>query len=125
MPRLAFTFFILCAFLFQSYVTQTHVHLPGHTDTHAVTLLGAKNTPVDAKAIPSQDRDQHGVPSKDDPENCPLCQQIAIAGFFVVPVVSILCLPSEAGPFSALIRIAPLVAQQPSHSWQGRAPPFV
>jgi hypothetical protein len=104
----------IVVFAFQSYVTQTHIHLLSTLATSQVASGAAKfqKTPAPAKRVPA-----------DDPANCPICQDIALSGHFTTPV-TIPVLP----PALVAIVAAPAVAAQAviavaSHSWQGRAPP--
>jgi hypothetical protein len=104
--RLAITLFALLAFALQGYVTQTHIHL-----THAMSVtLG----------VPAE---HEKYPSKDDPSNCPLCQEILHAGAFVTPSAAALLLPTFTVSTIALVIDTPIAITVLSHSWQGRAPP--
>ncbi|HYM35846.1 MAG TPA: hypothetical protein VET48_10650 [Steroidobacteraceae bacterium] len=104
--RLAITLFALLAFALQNYVTQTHIHL-----THAMAVkLG----------VPAE---HEKYPSKEDPSNCPICQEIMHAGAFVTPSAVPLLLPSFTVSIIALVIEAPVAIRALSHSWQGRAPP--
>jgi hypothetical protein len=104
--RLAITLFALLAFALQGYVTQTHIHL-----THAMSVtLG----------VPAE---HEKYPSKDDPSNCPICQEILHAGAFVTPSAAALLLPTFTVSTIALVIDTPVAIRTLSHSWQGRAPP--
>jgi hypothetical protein len=104
--RLAVTMLMLVAFVFQNYVTQTHIHL----------------TPAMAAAIGAP-AEHEKYPAKGDPSNCPICQEIAHAGAFVTPSTAPLLLPTFNVSTIALVVEAPIVIHALSHNWQGRAPP--
>ncbi len=98
----------LLAFTLQSYIVQTHIHVPG---TEAA-LTGNAST---GHKAPSGDRG-----SSDD---CPVCQAFALAGAFVTPVFVILALALtyiEVAPSFALRATSgPLLVR----NWRSRAPP--
>jgi hypothetical protein len=120
--RLALTVFVLLTFAVQGYVTQTHIHLPGESDLSFVSsdLFVA---PAHAKVVASPNGDRHDFPAKDDPANCPLCQQISLAGAFVTPTVTVLYIPAELGSLAPPARAVVTTTIRASHNWQGRAPP--
>src|SRR5579872_5277372 len=70
--RMLLVAFMLVAFVFQGYATQTHIHPQDFADSGIV--LKASGEPGHKNAPPS-----------DDPANCPICQQIMQAGLFVAP----------------------------------------
>ena len=122
--KLALAFVVLFAFLIQSFVTQTHVHFSEQADaSFAVSDAGA--TVAKSNTGEPQQRDRRGVPSRDDPANCPFCQQIAVAGAFLSPFTAILQLPTEVGLLPQISAAVEATTQQVSHIWQGRAPPIV
>ncbi|MGA7713641.1 MAG: DUF2946 family protein [Rhizomicrobium sp.] len=116
--RLVLTLFALLAFVLQAYLTQTHIHISAQADA-AISLHDAGVAPI--KAPPSQDRDH--FPAKDDPANCPLCQQITIAGAFVSPTATGLLLPLQVQFAAPTLYAVSIVLRSISHSWRGRAPP--
>lgn len=118
--RLAITFMALFAFVIQGGVTQTHIHFP--SEAGGSIAAGSAVFTVDAKSGPAQDRGQH--PAKDDPDNCPLCQQILLSGAFLTPSLAVLQLPSEVALSILRAPAAIAVLQPQSHSWHGRAPPL-
>jgi hypothetical protein len=118
---LALTFVYLFAFLVQSFVTQTHVHF----SEQSAAVSSAIGTVAKGKSSASQQRDHRDLPSKDDPANCPFCQQIAVAGAFFSPAIAVLQLPTEAGLFPQTLALVAAATLQVSHNWQGRAPPIV
>jgi hypothetical protein len=102
--------FTIAAFAQQSYLTQTHVHVPP-------ALAGAGRSSVLGEAGDGK------TPSRDDPAHCPLCQEIVIAGAYLMPV-AIVILPPLIRAFRIELpaRDLPFIATA-SHSWHGRAPP--
>jgi hypothetical protein len=104
----------LVAFLGQTYLVQTHIHMPATGKPAVVDLLDG--------AAPTSD---HGkAPLKDDSANCPLCQQFASAGQFVTPAAAAILLPSLS---ISIIEVAAFVgdfAPPVTHIWRGRAPPL-
>lgn len=121
--RLVVTFVALLAFVVQSFVTQTHIHVPGESYRFAA-LSGLQGLAADTKLKASQQRDRHGIPPKDDSANCPLCQQINVAGAFVASPATLLHLPSELGSAEASKQVVAVAVSRTSHNWQGRAPPI-
>jgi hypothetical protein len=110
MRRLVLALAMTLAFLFQSYATQTHIHL----EADGITLAKiAPVTKLDSKS---------GAPIRETPDNCPLCQFL-YGGQHVPPSALIFFLPSVS-----VSVIEPVLALLPhydavSHSWRGRAPP--
>jgi len=102
----------LFAFLWQSLVTQAHVHVAPVT----YSAIVAGKTGSTAHIAPSRS-------SPSLPADCPLCREIAHAGGYLPPTPILL----EA-PEPATIRLVPsplraLAFGQRSHAWQSRAPP--
>jgi len=118
--RLPLTLLLFFTFAVQSYVTQTHVHFSTESDRGGAFDLGFAGK---TKVTPSQTGDRHNSPAKDDPANCPLCQQVSLAGAFVSPAVVVLYLPMLAGTFALPALAAVAASVRASHNWQGRAPP--
>ena len=114
--RIVLTLAVLLGFALQSYVTQTHIHLPGGDGIYA----GASADTV-TKGSPAHHGDKRSP--KDDPANCPLCQQILIAGAFVAPPTVALILPMEMAFAAPPALSARRHSKSPSHSWHSRAPP--
>jgi hypothetical protein len=102
---------MLLAFLLQSYATQAHIHFL--SEVSAAAKITAADTPV-----------KKNTPSNDNPDNCPLCQQL-YGGQYVAPNALVFFLPMVA---ISTIEIALGVAPHydaVSHSWRGRAPPRI
>lgn len=103
----------LLAFTFQGYLTQAHIHwLSAGAPVVADVFDGAPS--------PAKDK----APLKNDPANCPLCQQIAGAGQFVTPAAAAILLPSLSISVIEVVAAAAHFVAPASHSWRGRAPPL-
>ena len=118
---LAFMLFVLCTFAFQGYATQIHVHLPGDGDDYVGVSVGSGAGLT--KALGSQKGEHGKLPAKDDPANCPLCQQIMIAGAFVSPTAVMLVVPTRLPLPAPIVLAASILGRSISHNWQGRGPP--
>jgi len=125
LARAVFAFFLLCAFGFQSYVTQTHIHFSDSLDAGTTASSEKAGNFSAAKLVSAHKQNKQNVPAKDDPANCPICQQMAVAGAFVTPAASILALPTRTGSSAPPSGVVHLASSQSSHNWQGRAPPVV
>lgn len=121
--RLFVATLVLMAFAFQSYLTQTHIHVllpafavsktaaPGHTARTGIEGAAGQHAPNKA-------------PGNDDPMKCPLCQAVGYAGHFVTPPAAASLLLPTVAISVLLLTVAILSPRQiPSHSWQGRGPP--
>jgi hypothetical protein len=108
--RIALVAFTLLVFAFQTYVTQTHIHLAPDA-FGATTTLHAQKLPPDK------------FPARDDPANCPICQEILHAGQFITPQAAAVLLPSVV--VSVIAIVIPIAATSgiASHAWQSRGPP--
>ena len=115
--RLAITFVALLAFTLQSFVTQVHIHKLTSGNIAAAQLDTGKFSAGNQKPGKS--------PARDDPANCPLCQEILLAGHYVAPT-PVAWTPLSVATFTAPIAIViATIAQAYSHSWKSRAPPAV
>lgn len=96
----------LFAFTLQTYVVQTHIHVPGVE----ISGLGHANHPSP-------------LDNKNSQDDCPICQAFATTGAFVTPALIILALALsfiDASPVVALrTTMGPLLAR----NWRSRAPP--
>ncbi len=101
----------LFAFTLQGFLTQTHIH---------AVPVGAPAVADLFDGVPAPAKD---TPSKNDQQNCPLCQQFASAGQFVTPAAAAVALPSlSVSVIQVAVRVVHAVIQV-SHDWRGRAPP--
>jgi hypothetical protein len=106
----------LVAFAAQSFVTQTHIHLPHAFEMPSAGTLADKPAALSVSAPRSNS-------AGDDALTCPFCQEIVTAGQYLSP--------SAAGAVPPMLAIAivPIAAYAraertiSSHAWQGRAPP--
>ena len=117
--RLSLAWFLLFAFAQQSFVTQTHVHFAAGSFGTATIAQGHSAKIQVADRQPKPDK----FPARDDPANCPICQEIAATGHCVMPAAIAPALPAQDYWAAALALTAPAIASAVSHSWQGRAPP--
>lgn len=108
----ALVFLTLAAFTMQGFLTQTHIHAIAKGSPPAVDIFDGAPAPAGDKA-----------PSKNDPANCPLCQQFASSGQFITPAAAAILLPSLAVSIIDVIVVATQAIQPVSHNWHGRAPP--
>ena len=98
------------AFFFQSYASQTHIHL----EADGVTLAKLQVvTKVDSKK---------DVPPQQAPDNCPLCQFL-YAGQHVPPAALIFSLPLVSISVIEIVEAVLPHYDAVSHTWLGRAPP--
>jgi hypothetical protein len=104
--RIALLLAILLAFTWQSFVTQTHVHVDPI----------AHHTQV---AHPSKG----GRSTSSSPETCPICRVIAESGHHLLPTSVVIQVPDVMAVW--LLDTLPLVLTicLRSHAWQSRAPP--
>jgi len=113
--RLALICLLIGAFGLQSYIVQTHIHLPRSLESSAADLVNL------ASQLPGH-HDKY--PPADDPANCPFCQEILHSGQFVTPAAQALLLPSLPVSTIALVEPALPFIFTLSHNWRGRAPPL-
>ena len=103
-------FLLLLGFVAQSSVVQSHVHFLG-----GGSALAAAPGPSHANAA---------SPGKgDSPADCPLCQEAAMAGAYVLPAVPILSPPPAPVIWTAVAEIAAYSLAAAPLGWQSRAPP--
>lgn len=102
--RFLLALLLLMTFSLQSYLTQTHIHF-----APSLTQKGAPGK----------------LPGKDDPANCPVCQEMVQAGHFVTPAAAALLLPSAQVSIVEIATPVAVIAQAASHTWRSRAPPQI
>ena len=111
--RLAIVFAMLLAILWQSFVTQTHVHAnPG---VYATAISDSASAPTRLKA---------GEAPSDLPATCPICQEVAHAGSYLSPAAVALQPPVPVGLWRSVAPALSSTPRQRSHAWQSRAPPY-
>jgi hypothetical protein len=117
-------YLLVAAFAFQGYVTQSHIHvssvprISGKSEERGVlNFTGNAGGDIGKQ----QQRDQ--FPATDDPSNCPICQQIPLAGHFLA-AQAISPIPLQTISSDAFIGTdAVVLISAMSHAWRGRAPP--
>jgi len=111
--RFAIVVAMLLAILWQSFVTQTHVHAdPG---LYATAIADSAGAPARLKA---------GQAPSDLPATCPICQEVAHAGSYLSPAAVAFEPPVQADLWRGVApSLAPALRQR-SHAWQSRAPPL-
>jgi hypothetical protein len=110
--RFAFAFAMLLAILWQSFVTQTHIHANPGAYATAISDSAGASTRLKAGEAPS-----------DSPATCPICQEVAQAGSYLAPAAVALQPPVPVDLWrTATLSLAPSLRQR-SHDWQSRAPP--
>ncbi len=118
----------LLALAVQSFVVQTHIHIPqGAGRAQTVSLVTLAATVVsDASGIksdaPAAPRDRY--PINEDPSNCPLCQEVAHSGQFMQSAAVLAMLPFAVSVNFIIFDKALPSFFAVSHIWRGRAPPF-
>jgi hypothetical protein len=110
--RLLLVAFMALTLFFQGYVTQSHFHTQNElTNTNVLKAGGA----------PGHD---NNTPS-DDPDNCPICQQLMHAGQFVAPTSLVYFSALLAISVIEIVTLAIPRFDAISHSWRGRGPPHI
>jgi hypothetical protein len=110
--RFAIVFAMLLAILWQSFVTQTHVHAnPG---AYAPAISDSAGGPTRLKA---------GEAPSDLPATCPICQEVAHAGSYLSPAALALQPPVPVDRWRTVTLALSPTLRQRSHAWQSRAPP--
>lgn len=108
---------LLCglAFLFQAFIAQTHIHVPGVAD--GAVSYGAVATGVQS---PAKAPDQN---QRDDLSKCPFCQVAMALGATVGPSVFYVLQPPTSGVVEALREQQRPVRIARSYIWRSRGPP--
>jgi hypothetical protein len=107
--RTVLTLVCILAFSLQSYVAQTHIHIPS-LETTKLTVSQAGH---DSK---------QPVPS-DDPVRCPQCQVAHLAGAAVAPDALVFIIPSHSFFSGYLADTALLIKDAVTYAWGIRGPP--
>ena len=110
----------LVAFLFQSYVVQTHIHYTSGADAGAFVSGGASLKAVAGTTVAGP----HDPKSPtDDPAHCPICQEFLHAGQYLAPAPILALLITAVVVPITILRAVAVTASPVSHDWRGRAPP--
>jgi hypothetical protein len=124
--RAVAVYLLVAAFAFQGYVTQSHIHFsstPGLSGKVADRSAPQSSDSIAGDFGKQQKHDRY--PPNDDPSNCPICQQIALAGSFLTAGGISPIAPSKLA-FGFLISADVLVLiSGVSHAWHGRGPPSI
>jgi hypothetical protein len=111
-PARRFVVYIaLFTFALQSYVTQTHIH-DASQGFGGIAKIAATQSPAPGKA-----------PFHHNKADCPLCQAVVHAGFFVSPATPLLHLPFTLVETVAPVFTLAVASNATAHDWQSRAPP--
>jgi hypothetical protein len=119
-------YIIVAAFTFQSYVTQTHIHI--------LSVPGISGNTIGRDAQQSSDKvagnlgkqqKQDRYPANDDPSNCPICQQIALVGHVLTAGATSLIPPSELATGVPIRGDVLVLTSGVSHTWRSRGPPSI
>lgn len=127
-PFWGFALLALLALAIQSFVVQTHIHIPqatGRAQTVSIVALAQTilASPAADAVQDNQPAPRDRFPITEDPSNCPLCQEVAHSGQFVASAASLASVPLSATvSFIVFAEVAPYVFAA-SHTWRGRAPP--
>lgn len=112
-PRFAIILAMLLALLWQSFVTQTHIH--ADPIGYATAIADSTGAQAQLKA---------GQAPSDLPATCPICQEIAHAGSYLSPTAVAFQPPVAIHVWRAVAPVRALTLRQRSHAWQSRAPPL-
>lgn len=105
-----FLFLLLLALLVQGTVVQTHLHFARQA--------------ISPAAAASDRASQSGQPHKGDPStNCPLCQEAAMAGAYLLPPATVLPPPPATVLWISAAAMVEFGLITPPLGWQSRAPP--
>jgi hypothetical protein len=96
----------LFSFTLQTYVVQTHIHVPGVE----IGSFGQVNHPSP-------------LDNKNSQDDCPICQAFAMAGTFVTPALIILALALSFIDVSPFVALRTEAGPPLARNWQSRAPP--
>jgi hypothetical protein len=103
----------LLAFGWQSFVTQTHRHFGERVVVAGLSVQSPGGT----------DARKSGQAPADSPDNCPICQEIAHGGVYLLPTPIALPVPAVLAAWFGVALLLALALQQRSHDWRSRAPP--
>jgi hypothetical protein len=127
MARVVMGLLALLAIALQSFVVQTHIHMPqrsGGIQTVSIATVARHAAAIAATPAASKEatpRDKY--PINEDPSNCPLCQEIAHSGQFVQSAAALAAIPASVSVHFIIFSEALPSFFAVSHSWHGRAPP--
>jgi hypothetical protein len=96
----------LFTFTLQTYVVQTHIHVPGFE----TSAFGQVNHPSP-------------LDGKNGQDDCPICQAFAATGSFVTPALIILALVLTFVATTFFAALPATAGPRLARNWQSRAPP--
>ncbi len=105
----------LFAFGWQSFVTQAHRHAG---EREGISLAQVVQAVVGPRA------EKGGQVPADTPDNCPICQEIAHGGAYLLPTPILFQPPAAIVAWFAVTLLLALALRQQSHAWRSRAPPI-
>ena len=103
----------LMAFSWQSFATQTHLHI----------YPGTRSVATAAGVVVSSQLTTGRSPT-DEPANCPICQEMAHAGHYLLPTPIAFVAPQTSAPWLVVTPTVALLLRQPPRPWNSRAPPY-
>ena len=103
----------LLAFGWQSFVSQTHRHFGQAGLSLALSIQTGGATVEKGGQVPA-----------DTPDNCPICQEIAHGGAYLLPAPVLFQPPAALAAWFAITLLLALALRQQSHAWRSRAPPL-
>ena len=110
------TFVLLAAlftFLWQSFVVETHLH----------AHLAAVSVTTASHNIQKQADVGNNPAAPKLPVNCPLCQELAQSGAYLVPAAVLFASPPIIEVTAPMVSVLHSAPDGRSHAWQSRAPP--
>lgn len=112
------------ALFIQSFVVQTHIHIPQATGkAQTLSLITLAAAAVDRLEIDNANGPRDRFPITGDPTNCPLCQEVTHSGQFVGSTAALAALPVTVNVSFIVFADAEPYIFAASHTWRGRAPP--
>ena len=124
--RAVAVYLLVAAFAFQSYITQSHIHfssVPGISGK--IADRGALQSTGNAVGAFGKQQKPDRYPPNDDPSNCPICQQITLAGHVLTAGAISLVPPSEIAIGVIVSGDVFVLTSGVSHAWRGRGPPSI
>src|SRR5258708_6475273 len=119
-------YIVVATFTFQSYVTQTHIHIlsePGISGNTVGRDAPQASDKVAGNFGKQQKEDRY--PANDDPSNCPICQQIALVGHVLTTGATSLIPPSELATRVPIRGDVLVLTSCVSHTWRSHGPPSI
>lgn len=116
-----FVYFVLCAFVFQGFITHRHMHWGDSADRPSADAFHVENgVALPDLSMPASKQ----LPAGHDESKCPIYHAAAVAGCFLAATTPILRIP----PLSTLALQRDersIVVERFTAAWRSRAPPSV